>query len=72
MSNYCCPACGSRDIVVTNDLERNLTILRCRACGEMFAVSNADVCDKGGGWVFCEWTNSFASQKRLCGKAAKR
>ncbi len=72
MSDHCCPACESNDIVTTDDLERDLAILRCRACGEMFAVSNMDVCSKGVDWVFNEWANSLACQKRLCGKAVKR
>ena len=71
MSDYCCPACRSNDLVTTKDIERNLTILKCRACGEMFAVSNRDIYDNSEGWVFNEWANSFASQKRLCGKAVK-
>ena len=60
MSDYCCPACGSNGIVLTNDFERDLTILRCRACGEMFAVSNMDAYDNGENWVFSEWANSLA------------
>ena len=57
---------------MTDDFERDLTILKCRACGEMFAVSNWDVYDNGESWVFGEWANSLASQKRLCGKVVKR
>ena len=71
MSDYCCPACGSSGIVVFGDFERDLTILRCRACGEMFAVSNTDVYNNDDSWIFGEWANSLASQKRLCGKAVK-
>ena len=53
---------------MADDFERDLTILKCRACGEMFAVSNVDVYNNDDSWVFNEWANSFASQKRLCGK----
>lgn len=72
MSYHYCPACGSSGIVMTDDFERDLTILKCRACGEMFAVSNMDVYNNGESWVFSEWANSLASQKRLYGKAVKR
>ena len=72
MSDYRCPACGSSGIVMTDDFERDLTILKCRVCGEMFAVSNMDEYDNGESWVFNEWANSLASQKRLRGKAVKR
>lgn len=72
MSGYRCPACGMDNIIATSDLERDLAILKCRICGEMFAVSNVDVCEHSEGWVFNEWANSFASQKRLCGKVVKR
>ena len=72
MSDHCCPACGSSGIVMTDDIERDLTILKCRACGEMFAVSNMDVYNNGESWVFNEWAYSLASQKRLCGKTVKR
>ena len=72
MSDHCCPACGSSSIVMTDDFERDLAILKCQVCGEMFAVSNADIYNNSKGWVFNEWANSFASQKRLCGKAVKR
>ena len=30
MSDHCCPACGSSSIVMTDDFERDLTILKCR------------------------------------------
>ena len=71
MSNHSCPACGSSSIVKTYDFERDLTILKCEACGEMFAVSNADVYINGKDWTFNEWANSFLRQMRLCGKAVK-
>ena len=57
---------------MTDDFERDLTILKCRVCGEMFAVSKMDIYNNGESWVFTEWANSIASQKRLCGKAVKR
>lgn len=72
MSDHCCPACGSSGIVMTDDFERDLTILKCRVCDETFAVSNMDAYDNGESWVFNEWANSFASQKRLCGKVVER
>lgn len=57
---------------MTDDFERDLTILKCRVCDETFAVSNMDAYDNGESWVFNEWANSFASQKRLCGKVVER
>ena len=72
MSDYCCPACGSSNIVMTDDFERDLMILKCRVCGEMFAIPNSEAYNNGESWVFGEWAYSFASQKRLCGKAVKR
>ena len=72
MSGCCCPACGSSGIVMTDDFERDLMILKCQVCGEMFAVSDMDAYNNGESWVFGEWANSFASQKRLYGKAMGR
>lgn len=69
MNDKRCPACGSNGIVATHDFERDLVILRCLNCGEMFAASIMDICEHNDGWVFNEWAKSFASQKRLCGKA---
>ena len=57
---------------MTDDFARDLMILKCRVCGEMFAVSNIDAYDNGESWVFGEWANSFSSQKRLYGKKVKR
>ena len=65
---HCCPACGSNNIVMIDDFERDLMILKCRDCGDMFAVSNADAYINGESWVFSEWAYSLASQKRLYGK----
>lgn len=72
MSGHCCPACGSNNIVMTDDFERDLTILKCRACGDMFAISNMDAYNNGESWVFNEWANSIEAQKKLCGKVVKR
>ena len=72
MSDNCCPACGSSSIVMTDDFECDLTILKCRDCGEMFAVSKVDVYDNSKGWAFNEWANFFASQKRLYGEVVER
>ena len=72
MRAYYCPACGSNNIVMTDDFERDLMILKCCDCGDMFAISNADAYINGESWVFSEWAYSLVSQKRLCGKEVKR
>ena len=67
MNDHCCPVCESNNIVMTDDFVRDLTILKCKSCGEMFAVSNTDVCTHNEGWAFNEWANSIMAQKRLSG-----
>lgn len=64
-SGISCPACGSVEIVTTHDLMHNLHILKCCGCGEMYAISDEDLCNIGFERVVREWHGSYAHQKRL-------
>ena len=60
-----CPACGSPDIVVAEDTIRNLHVLVCCGCGEMYAFADDDLYDLGFGQIVREWHEGYARMKRL-------
>ena len=60
-----CPACGSQDIVIAEDTIRNLHVIACRGCGEMYAFADDDLHDFGFGRIVREWHESYARMKRL-------
>ena len=66
-SYFCCPSCLGIRIETTQDYERNLLIIKCSACGEMYAVREEDVVNLGAEQIFREWHGSYMSQKRLEG-----
>jgi len=62
---HSCPACGSTELVTAYDLMRNVHVLRCRECGECYAISDSDLRDLGEEAVFSEWKSNYESQRRL-------
>lgn len=54
-----CPACGSNRIVMTEDMIRDLGILRCEACGESYAFSRHDLYALGSNVILYEWYLSY-------------
>lgn len=62
-----CPACDSTRIETTRDFERNMHILRCRSCGEMYAFRDEDLHEFGFAQIVREWYGSYVHQKRLTG-----
>ena len=63
--NVTCPACGSPDIDIAEDIIRNLHVLVCCGCGELYAFADDDLHDFGFGQIVREWHESYARMKRL-------
>lgn len=60
-----CPACGSDEIITTRDVVRNLDIIGCDKCGEMYAIRLEDLSRFGIKQVIWEWHESYKQTKRL-------
>lgn len=63
-----CPACGSYKISEIQDYERNLGILKCDECGEMYAYRKEDLWNYGEKIIIREWWASYKHTKRLEGR----
>ena len=60
-----CPACGSTKIVTTRDIIRNLVIIGCESCDEMYAINTNDLYELGIEQVIREWYISYFKSLRI-------
>lgn len=64
-SLYCCPSCHGEHLIEIRDYERNLRIIKCDTCGEMYAITEEDIYNIGVEQIFMEWHKGYTSQRRL-------
>lgn len=65
MTKATCPACDSDDIATIYDWMHNSHVVRCRSCGEMYAIDDEDLWNLGEGRVLAEWKQNYESVRRL-------
>lgn len=60
MASYLfCPRCHSMQFSTIYDFERDLLIIKCEKCGEMYSVTNEDYLNLGIERIFKEWHGCY-------------